>query len=106
MVSPVFSDSEGRCKNQAIRAAEESRAAMASAVRFVGLDALSLDLASSLFRSGYKVQAFEVSRFPPGLYFARFVFVSILFLCSFSVLLDLDLEVIYFGKVFSISNGD
>ncbi|KAM1938337.1 hypothetical protein FF1_015948 [Malus domestica] len=30
------------------------------AVRFVGLDALSLDLASSLLRSGYKVQAFEM----------------------------------------------
>lgn len=30
-------------------------------VGFVGLDALSLEMASSLLCSGYKVQAFEVS---------------------------------------------
>ncbi|KAK9211971.1 hypothetical protein WN943_001350 [Citrus x changshan-huyou] len=34
---------------------------MASKVGFVGLDEYSVDMAASLIRSGYKVQAFEIS---------------------------------------------
>lgn len=60
-------------------------------VGFVGLDDLSLDLASSLIRSGYKVQAFEVS------FLVSFSLLNLWFELCFSVLLDLDL--LGMGKV-------
>jgi len=52
-------------------------------IGFVGLDELGLQMASSLLRHGYSVQAFEVS----FLYNHNSVFVRWIFECWFRILL-------------------